>query len=186
MRKNIIVALFICVSLIQLISPLSMILKRESILKNGEQFKFKTMPVDPFDAFRGRYVTLRLEEDYVSSSREAKLNNGQVVYALIDVDGDGFAKITDAVVVRPRGKPYLQSKVKYASRDKIYLDLPIDRYYMEENAAPAAERIHQKYARSDKQDAYIIVRVKNGSAVIENLYVGGQKIEDAVRQEMTK
>ncbi|MDD5136646.1 MAG: hypothetical protein PHN63_04800, partial [Candidatus Omnitrophica bacterium] len=58
----------------------------------------------------------------------------------------------------------------------------IDRYYMEEKAAPAAERAYRQSAQRDTQDAYIIVRIKDGFAIIENLYVGGQKIEDAVRK----
>jgi uncharacterized membrane-anchored protein len=71
--------------------------------------------------------------------------------------------------------------VRYISGDKVYLDLPIDRYYMEEKAAPAAERVYRQHTQRDKQDAYVTVRVKDGFAVIEGLFVGGQKIEDAVR-----
>ena len=56
MKSKLIIGLFLGVSFIQIITPLSMIIKRESVLKNGGQFKFKTAPVDPYDAFRGRYV----------------------------------------------------------------------------------------------------------------------------------
>lgn len=51
---------------------------------------------------------------------------------------------------------------------------------MEEKAAPAAERVYRQFAQRNKQNAYIVVRIKDGFAVIEGLYAGGQKIEDAV------
>ena len=186
MKSKLIIGLFLAVSFIQIITPLSMIIKRESVLKNGGQFKFKTAPVDPYDAFRGRYVALKIEDNYVPAIKETKLSRGQTVYALINVDSQGFAKFTTVTTVRPSDKPYIQTritKMRHISQDKMYLDLPIDRYYMEEKAAPLAERIYQHYAQRGKQDAYIIVRIKDGFAVIESLYVGGQRIEDAVKQE---
>ena len=81
------------------------------------------------------------------------------MYALIKIDSQGFAKFTTVTTVRPSDKPYIQTKVQYVSDDKVHLALPIDRYYMEEKAAPAAERIYQHYAQRGKQDAYVIVRI---------------------------
>ena len=183
MKNRLIIGLFLAIACIQIITPLSMILKREFVLKNGTQFKFKTAPVDPYDAFRGRYVALRIEEDSVLVIKGPKLINGQVVYALIDVDSQGFAKFTTVATRRPYGKAYIRTKVRYIAGNKVYLDLPIDRYYMEENAAPAAEIIYRRNAQRGKKDAYVVVRVKEGFAVIENLFIQGQRIEDAVRQE---
>jgi len=158
-----------------------MIIKRESVLKNGEQFKFKTAPVDPYDAFRGRYVALRIAEDNVSVPRGILLSNGQSICAHIAVDEQGFAKLTTVTTGEPQGVSYIQAKVRYVSGNKVQLDLPIDRYYMEEKSAPAAERVYREYSRRDKQDAYVLVRVKDGFAVIEALYIGGKRIEDVVR-----
>lgn len=186
MKTRLIIVLFICLSIIQVITPLSMIAKREFVLKNGEQFKFKTVPIDPYDAFRGRYVALRIEENYVTAIKDLRLNNGQMVYALIDVDNQGFAKFTTITTSRPINKPYIQTKIWYFSGDKYYLDLPIDRYYMEEKSAPRAEQIYRQHSQRDKQDAYITVRIKDGFPVIENLFVGGQRIEDAIKQEMKR
>jgi len=183
MNRGLIIGLFLCLSFIQITTPLSMIIRRESVLKAGAQFKFKTTPVDPYDAFRGRYVALRLEENYVPAVKEIKLSRGRTVYALITIDSQDFARFTAVVTARPSDKPYIQTKVLYVTGDKVYLDLPIDRYYMEETSAPAAERIYQEHAQRGKQDAYVMVRIKDGFAVIESLYVGAQTIEDALRQE---
>lgn len=45
------------------------------------------------------------------------------------------------------------------------------------------------YRRSNehgKKNAYINVRIKDGTVVIESLYVAGLRIEDAVKREMAK
>ncbi len=60
------------------------------------------------------------------------------------------------------------------------LQLPFDRFYMEEAKAPAAEAAYREHNRKGAQDAYVIVRVLEGAGVIEDLYVGGKPIEDVV------
>ncbi len=183
MNNKILIRLFLCLALAQLSVPAAMIFKREMILKQGEQFKFKAAPVDPYDAFRGRYVALSLEETSVPAEKGMSLNYGQTVYALISVDEKGFAKFSGVALKPPPDRPYLRATVRYTGGDKVNLKLPIDRYYMEENAAPKAENIYRKHARRENKDAYVIVRVRGGVAVIESLYVGGQRIEDAVKAQ---
>jgi len=188
MKNKLIIGLFLLLALVQIYVPFSMITKREDVLKHGEQFKFKTAPVDPYDAFRGRYVALRIEEDYVAKQDTQDFYAGSSVYAIIEVDSQGFAKFSSLTTYRPMGKAYINAKTRYyyGAGDKIYLDLPFDRYYMEEKAAPAAEAAYRKHSQQGEQDAYIVVRAKDGFAVIEGLYVAGQRIEDLVDQENRK
>ena len=184
MKNRLMIRLFLSLALLQLVVPASMILKREIVLKQGVQFKFKVAPVDPYDAFRGRYVALRIDDNYIPEAQETKLMYGQAVYALIAVDAQGFAKLAGVTINRPGDKMYIRANVANTTYDhKVYLDLPINRYYLEEKAAPLAERIYQRHVQSDKKDAYVLVRIKDGFAVIESLYVGGQRIEDAVKKE---
>jgi len=183
MKNKIIIRLFLCLALVQLVVPLSMIAKREIVLKQGAQFRFKVAPVDPYDAFRGRYVALRVDESSVPQVKEIKLKYGQAVYALIEVDAQGFARFVGAEINRPCGRAYICARASGTYNNKVNLDLPIDRYYMEEKSAPLAEKIYRQYAQRNKQDAYVLVRIKDGFAVIESLYVGGQRIEDAVKQQ---
>lgn len=180
--KRIIIGLFFCLIFIQIIVPLSMIVKREKVLNSGQQFKFKTEPVDPYDAFRGRYVALRIKEGAVSVPAGMRLKSGQSIYALIAVDEEGFAKFSAISSNRPQSIPYIQAKISYIRKEKAYLDLPMDRYYMGEKSAPLAEKLYREHSGiQDKQDAYVLARVKDGFAVIEELYVGGKRIEEAVK-----
>lgn len=180
MKIKLVVGLFLCVCLAQVITPLSMIARREFVLKHGAQYKFKVAPVDPYDAFLGRYVALRFEENYCLCAKEDKLNAGKEVYALIDVDSRGFAKFSALAVSRPEKGPYIKTRLSYVSGDKAYLDIPIDRYYMEEKSAPRAEKIYQQRSQNGKEDAYAVIRIQDGMAVIESLYVAGKRIESLV------
>ncbi len=184
MRKELIIGLFSGLILVQIASPLSMIIKRESVLKNGTQFRFKTAPVDPYDAFRGRYVALGLDASKIAEPQGADLKSGQKVYAQIVNDDNGFAKISQVTMQKPKDPNFLTAKVSRVYKGDVFLDLPIDRYYMEEKAAPRAEQIYRKHSAREKQDAYVVVRIKDGFAVIEGLYVGGQRIEEVLRQRM--
>ncbi len=181
MRKELFVGLFSGLILLQIATPLSMIVKRELVLKNGMPFRFKTVPVDPYDAFRGRYVALRVEANKAIKPQGVNLKYGQKVYALISADEQGFAKIFQITTQKPQGATYITAKVSYFSGNEVVVDLPIDRYYMEEKAAPRAEKIYREYNRRDKQDAYVIVRIKDGFVVIESLYVGSQRIEEVLK-----
>ncbi|MFA4889036.1 MAG: GDYXXLXY domain-containing protein [Candidatus Omnitrophota bacterium] len=186
MKKILIINLFFAAAILQIATPLSMIVRRETVLKSGVQFKFKAQPIDPFDAFRGRYVAIRIQGDEISAPQGEYFKYGQNIYAHIRVDETGFAGFSTGSAEKPQGIPYISAKVLYPPEDrqpesKLRLSLPIDRYYMEENIAPAAERVYREHLRTDKQDAYVLVRVKDGFAVIEGLFVGGVPIEEAAR-----
>lgn len=53
--------LLVLLCVIQLAVPAFMIVRREHALSMGRAFKFRTAPVDPYDAYRGRYVALNFE-----------------------------------------------------------------------------------------------------------------------------
>jgi len=171
--------LFAAVALVQLAAPASMILSQERTLAKGEAFKFRTAPVDPYDAFRGRYVALRFDNSEAALAEGVKASPGQTVYATVETGGDGFAKFGVALLAPPKDKPYLKVKAGYSSgADAIGLQLPFDRFYMEETKAPAAEAAYRAHSRRGAQDAYVVVRVLDGYGVIKDLYVGGKPIED--------
>jgi len=50
--------LFGVMVLLQWFVPSKMIWNQEDILTNGELYKFECKPIDPYDPFRGKYITL--------------------------------------------------------------------------------------------------------------------------------
>jgi uncharacterized membrane-anchored protein len=163
--KKFLLPILIAVIVMQLLTPAYMIIHKYDILANGEEYKFRVRPVDPYDAFRGRYVQLGASD--ISWDLTGK-------YGVIHVDEDGFAVVSGATDIKPDGNAYIKNN------SKDYFQLPIDRYYMDEKFAPEAERLVQRGER----EAYVTVRVKNGNLVISGLYLDGVAIEEVIRSSI--
>ncbi|WP_424362631.1 GDYXXLXY domain-containing protein [Methylocystis parvus] len=179
MKRAWIYAAFLLVCLIQLAAPASMIWKQERALAYGQPFRVRTAPVDPYDAFRGKYVALNFREGLPKLPSNFPPSFRGKVYAPVIVGDDGFSRFGEAALAPPQSGPYLTLNVErgYPGQD---LRLPFDRYYMEEAKAPAAETAYTKATR--EKDAYVVVRILDGDWAVENLYVGGKPIIDVLSE----
>ena len=164
----------------QLAVPAWMIVNQEQILRSGELFKFQTAPVDPYDAFRGRYVWLRIEQNSLPVPAGAQWKHGQEVFALIETGTNGLSRLSELRATRPIGRPYLTVRVNWVVGQTAYLRVPLDRFYMEESLAPAAEKAYREHSRGSQRNAYITVRIRDGSGAIENLWIDGVPIREFV------
>lgn len=168
----------LAVFLLQLMVPGMMIARREAALRDGSAYKFKTRPIDPFDPFRGRYVALWFSETAGEAGYEG-VRRGHKVYVEVFQGEDGFAKLGKATRERPDGVDYIKARIAYVSGgSQVQLELPFDRYYMNEKKAPAAERVYWERARDTNSTAYAVVKVLDGMAVTEGLFVDGVHILD--------
>lgn len=184
-KKRILLILFICLVLVQLYVPASMIIKRELTLRNGVEYKFKAVPVDPSDPFRGRYVSINIEDNRVPVTDNTEYQRNQTVYVLIQKDTEGFSKIVSVAKERPKSGAYFKTKVLYADRvgeasNFVNIKIPFDRYYMEEKAAPEAEKAYREKVTAER-DVYVTVRINNGFAVLERLYIKDVPIEEYLK-----
>lgn len=179
MTKSIRIGLLCVVGLVQLSAPVSMILGQERVLREGSQYKFKTAPVDPYDAFRGRYVALSYENNFVLIEPTFLFEDGTLVYAMLAVDPDGFARFDRVELRKPVEGDYIESRALSTYEGKLYLNLPFDRYYMREDLAPQAELAYREHSRAfGARDAYVAVRVRSGRAVVEELFIDDKPIYD--------
>ena len=185
--KNIVLCAFVCLALIQIGVPLSMIGRRELTLRYGRQYRFRTAPFDPYDAFRGRYVALRMEQDKAIVPNGSEFFRGQRAFASIEVGEKGFARISGLSADRPDGEAYLRVRIGYSSgTNEVHLDLSFDRYYMSEKVAPAAEAAYREHSTREKRDAYVTVRVRQGFAVLEELYIGNKPMREFLDRDDLK
>ncbi len=164
---------FCALAALQVWVPLSMIARREATLRKGAVYKFRTRPVDPYDAFRGRYVALGFENDEGSSTNAQQFAHGQTVYVGVEIGTNGYAVLGDVMPDRPREGDYLRTKVhgSRGNNNRVPVRLPFDRFYMNEKDAPNAEAQYRRAGRDQTRSAYVLVRVRSGMAVIEDLYV---------------
>ena len=154
--------ILVSVLVIQILVPVCKIWEKYDVLKNGVEVKMKVAPIDPYDAFRGRYVSL-------SYSDRVVMRNGK--YGVLEIDEDGFATLIKVVSKKPENGIYITSKDEYFS-------IPLRRYYMEETLAPKAELM-----LNGDGEAYVTIRIKGDKAVLSGLYVEGRPIEEVLSVE---
>ena len=166
---------------IQLAVPLRMIFFSENALSSGRLYKFKCAPVDPFDPFRGKFVSLKFEaENY--KSYDYKLETKREYYALLKENQSGFAEITNIVEAEPADGDYFKVKILKKSGDKILLEFPFNRYYIEESKAKAAEKVY----RAQNEIAVAHVYISGGTTVLKKIMLADKILEEAVVEFLKK
>jgi uncharacterized membrane-anchored protein len=187
--KRLRLGLFLALCAVQLAIPLAMAYRYERTLREGTVYKFHTEPFDPVDAFRGRYVAIRLR--LVAPPKDHDNDYRTKVFAMLGVDAEGFAVARATSHQAPAAGDWLEGTVGNDLYDMARLEsgegttgaamigtqieLPFDRYYMEEGKAPAADRIWGEGMQ--QAEAVARVRVRNGLGAIEGLDINGVPIE---------
>jgi uncharacterized membrane-anchored protein len=180
--------------LLQLAIPVSMIKGKEKILREGERFRFKTQPIDPADPFQGRYVRLRFENDYIPwpEERKSELHYKEPIYAHIEVDQEGFAHFTGWSRTIPETGAFLKSRHMWEKYNRstdsskntyegFFLQLPFDRFYMDEAKAPKAEILARDATLST--NCWAEVRILKGEALLEDVMAGGQSLRELASEK---
>jgi len=175
--KRIVFGIFLVVCIAQLAIPAWMIKRRELTLAEGDVFHCKTQPVDPYDAFRGRYVALNFDiETYSNTDHTVSFDRRQQVYAKLGTGEDGFAVI-DSLHPDKIDEPCIPVRIWHGrGRHSYRLRLPMDRFYLEEELAPEAERLYRQHSRRGSSNTYAVIRVRNAFSVIEDLIIDGKSV----------
>jgi|GEM_PF-2234031 len=117
MKKSSLILCFAGLCVFQLGVCGFMIYRWEVILRTGQEYRFKTRAVDPYDAFRGRFVSIQLEPDYIPTDDKSvgqSLAPGATVYVTVASGPDGLARLDQCLSEPPAGKQaYLKTTLQY-------------------------------------------------------------------------
>ena len=187
-KKTWIFLAFLVLAILQIGVCAARIVKWEDIRRTGTKIRLRTTPVDPYDAFRGRYIALDFEEETVPEDLGPDLKWGDEVYAVFREDEAGFARIDELRKDQPAEGNYLRIKVCYLhpTTKQLHLEFPFRRFYLKEDIAPAAEKAYLTGSRGEKRTASVTVRLKNGYGVLEDLMIEDQPIAEFIRSEKKK
>lgn len=195
------VPLLVLLGVAQLAAAAWSIARYETILSSGTPYRILVEPVDPADAFRGRYVAVRPSitvplpvDPETEKLLQSIQSSGARAYVVLATDEQGFARAAGIVQEPPAQGDYLEIDRAWpvwtprpgdpgnSDLTAYSLAFSFNRYYMNEVAAPAAERRYAETARRDtRRRAWLSVRVRDGVGVIEGLFIDGVPIEEAVR-----
>jgi uncharacterized membrane-anchored protein len=180
--------LFAALSAAMLYVPGSMIFQYEDVLKNGEVFKFRTQAVDPADIFRGRYVALNFDDATTVTLGEVHYNEEEKVYVRVETKPDGYAHFTEVSRTPPEQGAYLKTKIRWCSDPEKpkggigYVNVPFNRYYLDEFMAPEAEKTYREQTRREEKKTYASVRILKGVSAMEELYVKDKPIRQVIQE----
>jgi uncharacterized membrane-anchored protein len=184
--QNILVVLFIIMVIAQLAIPASIVIRGESVVAKGKEFKFKVMPIDPSDPFRGKYVSLRFQAEEFLIYDSISFKDYEDIYVIVSTDYKGYAQIADITTQKPDQGDYIKATMRhfYTSNTdglvttKVYIKYPFNRYYMEETKAEKAENLYFKMLGDSTKTTYAVVWVKDGVAVLEDVMINGQSLKN--------
>ena len=188
--KKLFILFFAFMCLAQWLVPLNFVFKQEDALNSGRVFKFKTMPVDPVDFFRGRYIQLRFVENTFPLDTNEHWKNGERAYALLSHDLDGYAIISSLSRNKPPGNAdFITINLDYVYRDSLehaVLSFPFDKFYMQEDKAPEAEKFLNSVQQDSSTVIYAKVKIKNGFSSLEDVIVDEESLQDAINNSQMK
>lgn len=177
--KKLRVWVLIVVCLVQLGFIIWMPVENSLVLANGNVYKMKITSVDPYDPFRGNYLTVEFKQrttQLLETDNVYKMDiHSKKVYLVFGKGENGVDQIDYATLVKPVDRDYTIAKAVHMER-MLHFSMPFDSYYVNEKDAPAMEAA---LARNIK-DAYATIRVRNGKAVLDKLYIGDRTIEEYV------
>jgi len=182
------ISAFALVMVLYLAYPYYLIYQQEAILEQGTPYRLKLRPVDPVDAFRGRYLALNYNLPFFA--KPEALEQGQRVFLPVEEDSLGYTYFPELLLSPPSDGDYLKSEATYFTDDSVMVSTPenLQRYYLNEQTAPLAEAAVQELATqldgSTEVRAYALVRVRKGEVRIEQLFFDGMPLREYLEKEV--
>lgn len=183
MKRNIGLVAFVGTMILYLWFPFNMIWQTEKVLKNGTAYRFLLQPIDPYDAFRGRYIILNYNNELLPV--QDSMNAFQEIYVTLGKDSLGYSRFESVLTNPPKDRDYIKTQVDYYTNGKVQIALPenIRYYYANEKTAPEIEKytLRPRQADSIQNQAYAIIRIRKGEAVVEELYINDLSVKEFLK-----
>lgn len=183
MKKKYEIILFVFISIVQIFVVSSIIFTNNNVAKYGEEIKIKVAPIDPYDAFRGKYIELNVS-NIVKKPEDISISQKTKLYVTFRKNADGFSEMNMADIVKPKNEIYIETTAEETvsnSYTTIRIKSPFKRFYIEEIYAEEAEKAYRENAKD--KDVYIKVKVLNGRSVIEDVYINNERIKEFIKKK---
>ncbi|UJF23819.1 GDYXXLXY domain-containing protein [Suttonella sp. R2A3] len=170
--KRILYGVLLLVFFAQTLYLANRIIQSERTLENGNVYRFQTVPVDPYDAFRGRYVRLHFALENTAHPLDSASCFGwsseRMRWASLVRDEHNVAQIGGLYKEKPAQGDAIQVKlISCVEDDKGQINLTFDKFYANELLAPEIEQRFREHA----EESYLHLRVRGRYAVPEKLEI---------------
>lgn len=167
----------------QWVVPLTGIWQHEQVLARGTLVRIKCTAPDPYDPLRGRYLAVRPAQSEAPCDPEMDNRRGARAYAILEADAQGLAKVARLVPEPPASGDYVRVRQGWAYEGKARFDWPFDRFYLNEELAPEADKWLAESLR-DADGVIAEVRVLDGRAVLADLTLDGKSFREHLKARL--
>lgn len=123
-----------------------------------------TQPVDPFDIFRGQYLTIRYEIGTIPSIDGA--NVGDNVYVILNEDENGTSRYKEASLEKPsKDNIFIKGYIKSIYNENMNVEYGIEQYFFERGAKFNSRGMEVKVKLSGSGSARIVELLQDGKSI---------------------
>jgi uncharacterized membrane-anchored protein len=98
----------------------------------GKTIVLRTMPIDPFDVFRGQYLSINYEISSLPALKGA--DSGKAVYVQLQKNDSGLWQYTGSSLSKPASGDFLKGRITYIQGQQMNVEYGIEQYFFERNA----------------------------------------------------
>lgn len=126
----------------------------------GKRIVLDTRPVDPFDPFRGQFITISYEISQINNTKS--FETGDSIYISLKEDEKGVWRLKDTSRSKPEIGDFIKGKVTYSSEDRVSVEYGIEQYFFERNTNLPRSNLTVEVAVSNSGRAKMIRLLHNG------------------------
>jgi len=161
MKKQI-VGLFVIIFLV-LSVVFSFIIYNGWPLWTGKKMVLDTLPVDPFDPFRGQYMIINYEISRLDVVEG--FNEGDSVYVNLEKDEQGVWRFQSASGSKPEIGDFIKGNIIRVSGKNIRVEYGVEQFFFERHAKIPTVNITVEVSVADSGRAKIVQLLHNGEPV---------------------
>ncbi len=165
MKKQIIGLIIVLILVLSVV--LSFVAYNEWPLLTGRKIVLDTRPVDPFDPFRGQYMTINYEISGISDA-DANVKGfeaGDSIYISLEKDEVGIWRAKSASGEKPQKGDFIKGKVTRASETNVRVEYGIEQFFFERHAKVPTENITVEVSVASSGRAKLVQLLQNGKPI---------------------
>jgi uncharacterized membrane-anchored protein len=156
------IGLMIVVSII-LVVVFSFILYNQWPLMTGDKIVLATQPVDPFDPFRGQYMTINYEISRISDVEG--FEEGNPIYISLKEDEQGIWRKDDVSKSKPQRGDFIKGEVISIHGNSVRIEYGIEQFFFERHAQLPTRNITVEVSVASSGRAKLSQMLHNGEPI---------------------
>ncbi len=142
---------------------LSFILYNEWPLLTGKKIVLAIQPIDPFDPFRGQYMSINYEISTINNVEG--FIEGDSIYVTLEKDEQGIWRLKETSKTKPSEGIFIKGKITNSYDKRVWVEYGVEQFFFERNAMLPTSNISVEVRVSNSGRAKLVQLLKNGEPI---------------------